>query len=527
MKAGFRQIMAQVHGWAGLLVGWLLYFVFVTGTIGYFNPEIDHWMRPEEPSAAMLPTPDVVVSQAMAHLHRRGAGAANWTIALPGYRGQGLTDIRWRGGADGKDGRESIDPATGQTFVRVVRDTGGGRALYVMHYELRYMPDIWGIWAVGVAAMAMLLAIVTGVITHKKIFRDFFTFRPGKRQRSWLDAHNLLSVAALPFCLMITYSGLVFFDYQYVFAAPRIVYGAGNEDRFYAERDPRERDDDGGGTGPAASMAPTDTMLAIAQRHWGAGQVGRISIEHPERAGARVTLHRHPSTILRSGGDALIFDGVSGRTLGLSAARTAVIGTFRAGLLGLHEGLFASGVLRWLYFLSGCAGTAMVATGLILWTSKRREKADRLGIEPPTGVRVAEPLNAGVIAGLPVGIAAYFWANRLLPIGMANRADWEIHSLFLTWAAMLLWAGIVSPQRAWTRLLWTGAVAFGLLPVINAVTTGRHIALALAKGDGLFVGFDLTMLVAATLSGSIAIRMRHWDDRPAPQRSARCRQVAA
>src|SRR3546814_3592298 len=57
--------------------------------------------------------------------------------------------------------------------------------------------------------MFMLVAIVSGVITHKKIFVDFFTFRWGKGQRSWLDAHNALSVFGLPFHLMITYTGLV------------------------------------------------------------------------------------------------------------------------------------------------------------------------------------------------------------------------------------------------------------------------------------------------------------------------------
>ena len=71
------------------------------------------------------------------------------------------------------------------------------------------MPVVWGRWLAGAAAMFMLVAIVSGVITHKKIFVDFFTFRWGKRQRSWLDAHNSLSVFGLPFHFMITYTGLV------------------------------------------------------------------------------------------------------------------------------------------------------------------------------------------------------------------------------------------------------------------------------------------------------------------------------
>lgn len=41
------------------------------------------------------------------------------------------------------------------------------------------------------------------------MFADFFTLRFGKGQQSWLDAHNVAGVLALPFGLMITYTGLV------------------------------------------------------------------------------------------------------------------------------------------------------------------------------------------------------------------------------------------------------------------------------------------------------------------------------
>lgn len=46
MKSSLRQSMAWLHTWAGLLTGWLLYFVFVTGTFGYVNREVTRWMQP-------------------------------------------------------------------------------------------------------------------------------------------------------------------------------------------------------------------------------------------------------------------------------------------------------------------------------------------------------------------------------------------------------------------------------------------------------------------------------------------------
>jgi len=47
VKAGLRQSMAWLHTWSGLLLGWLLLAMFVTGTSAYFREEISLWMAPE------------------------------------------------------------------------------------------------------------------------------------------------------------------------------------------------------------------------------------------------------------------------------------------------------------------------------------------------------------------------------------------------------------------------------------------------------------------------------------------------
>jgi uncharacterized iron-regulated membrane protein len=60
----------------------------------------------------------------------------------------------------------------------VGRDSRGGEFFYRFHFELQ-MPYPWGRWLATFCAI-MLLGLVTGIITHKKIFKEFFTFRPGK-----------------------------------------------------------------------------------------------------------------------------------------------------------------------------------------------------------------------------------------------------------------------------------------------------------------------------------------------------------
>ena len=46
MKNSFLQSMAWLHTWAGLLVGWLLFVIFVGGTLAWFDREIDDCARP-------------------------------------------------------------------------------------------------------------------------------------------------------------------------------------------------------------------------------------------------------------------------------------------------------------------------------------------------------------------------------------------------------------------------------------------------------------------------------------------------
>ncbi|RYY59149.1 MAG: PepSY domain-containing protein, partial [Comamonadaceae bacterium] len=188
MKETFRQSMAWLHTWMGLLVGWLLYFMFVTGTAGYLDTEIDRWMRPELPVAAYpLPARDVVRT-ARTFLEAQAPAARRWTIAVPVDRNEPYLRVTWRSvsGGPGASGAAYLDPASGA--VLATRDTGGGQALYRMHWALHYLPLIAAEAIVGAATLFMLVGLVTGVVVHRRIFADFFTFRPGKGQRSWLDA---------------------------------------------------------------------------------------------------------------------------------------------------------------------------------------------------------------------------------------------------------------------------------------------------------------------------------------------------
>lgn len=515
-KGGLQQCMSWLHTWTGLVLSVVLYFMFVTGTAGYFNSEIDRWMQ-AQPPAARAPHMDArtMLDTGVARLRQVMPDARNWSVSLPnGRRNPDLAlYAEPKPGADGKAGKEfseQLDPATSAPRAGALK-TGGGDALYVMHYSLHYIPYEVAIYIVGIATMFMLVAIVSGVIVHKKIFADFFTFRPGKGQRSWLDAHNVISVMSLPFFVMITYSGLVFYTYDYFPSVRTALYGAGKEAQQTFEREVYGEESfyDTPAAGRAAQMTPLLPLVEQAAAAWGGMErVSYIEIINLNDASARIRVSARRERSVNPDYVSWWFDGVSGAPLSTPGAKGKTgADNFSDTITALHEGHFASPVLRWLYLASGLLGAGMIATGLLVWTSKRRQQLGKRG-EPDAGLKFVEHFNVGIIAGLPIAVAVYFWANRLLPADLATRADWELHALFIAWALALAHAALRPTPCAWREQLALAAALYGLLPLLNALTTQSHLAASLPAGDWVLAGFDLTMLVLGTGFGWAWIKLR-------------------
>ena len=497
--------MSSLHTWVGLLLGWFLYAMFLTGTVSYFKDELSQWMRPELARLAELPDPAVVAQRVADELGTVAAASSQWSLRLPDARNNSVYAF-WRTGTRGQSqrafGEAHFDPVTGQKVAS--RDTQGGDFFLRFHFQFHYMPVYWGRWIAGLAAMFMLVAIVSGVITHKKIFVDFFTFRWGKGQRSWLDAHNALSVFGLPFHFMITYSGLVTMMAMYM------PWGDTAAFKNPAERQQLQAEvsvftPPGRSSGQKAELASIEDMVRQAQARWGRDNVGRVTATNPGDAAARVAVARGEAGRISMSPQYMEFDGVSGKLLSVRDHVGAAAET-RGVFYALHLGRFSDTVMRWLYFIVSLAGTAMVGAGLVMWTVKRRQK-----LANPSrfhfGFYLVERLNIATIAGLSIAMTAMLWANRLLPSPLAGRADWEIHVFFVAWAAALLHAFLRPAKSAWAELLWAASALLLLLPFLNAFTTSRPLWHSVIDGDRVFAGIDLMCWALAALHAVLALRV--------------------
>ena len=83
---GLRLTMADLHTWVGLILGWVLFAMFLTGTIAYFKDELSQWMRPELPMQASVPDPALVAQRMADRFAGQIPGTSQWSIRVPDAR---------------------------------------------------------------------------------------------------------------------------------------------------------------------------------------------------------------------------------------------------------------------------------------------------------------------------------------------------------------------------------------------------------------------------------------------------------
>lgn len=454
-EGNLRQRMAWLHSWVGLLFGWVAFAVFFSGALSVYASEIGRWMTPE--TARVSPANrDQALTVAQGWLARHAPDAASWRVELPSER-QPLLALSWQGG--GAQGVAFLNPSTGRPITP--RDTEGGEFLVEFHYSLHAGQA--GIWVVGACSLAILVALVSGVIVHRRLFADFFTFRPqASPARAWLDAHNALSVLPLPFHFMILITALSTLLLTYL---PAGVYSRYGEDVSAMVNDvfpqppvtPEAKD--------RATMLPLVTLVKRAESDLGEGNVAAIDVWQPGSQAATANLWRSYDDRLMAFPDRVSLHAVTAEVTDVRTTYPSSLQVIRT-LGGLHYGYYAAPLLRALYFFLALCGAAMIGTGLVLYTAKPAASGSAFG-------RAAHRLNVAMICGPICACAAYFLANRLAWPGSPGLHEREVTAFFLTWAACSLHALWCKRPRLWggqwraAAWLWTAIVPVDILTSVS------------------------------------------------------------
>lgn len=544
MFPSFRLAMTWVHTWFGLVLGFVLMAAFFFGALSVFDREIDRWTIPASRFEAQpMPSFDRILKPAFETMQpsREGLdfirdkvdGPLPERFEVPKTWGAYTTHrdpvLGLFAGFEVPNAREhdvvafgsrTIDPRTGVALPDDQLKVGS-QFFYPMHYSLTLNWMSLGYWMVGLAALVMLVALVSGVVMHRKIFREFFTFRPKKStQRSALDLHNLTGVVALPFHFFFAFTGLV------IFAGIYFPIGHSQLEPLHDLHEIVEASETGlphDKAGIAAPLASVDAMVAEAQRRWASrgmgGEVGFLGLTHVGDANGFVSVFRAGTDRIALTGEGIHFRASTGEVLREDPPTTAV-GSVAEFLTGLHLQHFRHWLLRWLYVLGGLAGCVCIATGFLFFVEKRKRQHARQGSQ---GARVVDALAVTTVTGMVLATLGILIANRLLPETLASgwppRGDLEKYLFWATWFVAMLHAGWRSApvarggaNPAWREQCLAIAVGAVAAVVLNWLTTGDHLFHTLAIGYWPVAGFDLTLLVTAALALVAARRLGRQGD---------------
>jgi uncharacterized iron-regulated membrane protein len=492
---GLRASMGLLHTWVGVVLGAVLFAIFWMGTLSLFDREIDRWMMPQ---TRLPPAPALSLDAAARTATSLADGARQWSLTLPSERTPTL-QVRYRG-PDGSVLRH-VDPATGAVLDEP-GTLGGSGFIFPFHFTLHLRWLDLGIWLVGLCGMAMLVLVVSGVIIHRRLFRDLFLFRPGKAlSRSTLDLHTGMGVLALPFHFIMPLSGLIIF-FALFFPGTWHAAFRGDEDAF-------NRETFGSFSRPTAntpgSLGSLDAMAAEAERRWRGSKPFQVRVLEAGDAASVVEIRRSPAGEVSMNRDAIYFDAASGAVLGHFASKP--VGAVQRFIAGIHFVQFDHWLLRWLYFAGGLAGCVMIATGFLFWLEARRAEHARRGW---AGVRVVEALATGSVTGIILATLAFFIANRVLPdaamLGGLERAELEVLVFYAVWLVTFAHAAW-RPRVSWGEQALAIAAAALIAPLANWLGTGDHPLHALARGAFAVAGMDAVLLSGAALAALAARRL--------------------
>lgn len=499
--------MGWLHTWLGVALSAILIAIFWTGTLTVFDKEIDKWMKPE----LRVPTPETVALDDVVLPRLAALEPKQGSLVWIGRARERFPAIQiYYDDAEGAPHELLFDPRTGERLE--LTDSHAGTIFFFRFHFMLHIPGFLGYWIVALAAMAMMALVVSGIFIHRKIFQDFFTFRPKKKvRRSTLDFHNLTAVIALPFHFLLPLSGVLILIAVYFPWSIAVPFG-GDAEQFEAALLGYEHQKIDAAGEPGQPIKAIDGFVAQAEEIWKAEEDGApskadwVAIFNFNDGNSYVVVERYfADRRVAIGPHQVVFDPRTGDII--DQFKPLPVHNASNWLEGLHWIQFDHWPLRWLYFFAGLSGCAMIASGLVFWMHARIKKAQ----DDPISVRVVRAISVGSVTGIILASGAFLVANRLIPKDLAfeglHRHDLEIWAFFLVWIATFAHAA-ARGKSAWRDQSIAIAIIAAAAVVLNWITTGDHPIAAVGASIWSVAIMDLIMLLGSGFAVWTAMRLQ-------------------
>lgn len=444
--------MLDGHGLIGVIFGAVIYMLCLSGSLIVLVDQLTIWERPQ---AAIVrdATPELLqrVSE-QAYVRAKSAGVAHdifinaptpelpvLTVFAYGEGGEAGTHRVWSADAAGRLGRGLDVP-----WVEFVQ---------TLHFNLT-VPGALGRYLVGIFGTILLASLFTGILAHRRIFKDAFRLRWGGSKRlTNADLHNRIGIWALPFHLIVSLTGsLLGLSGLIIFGLAMIAF-KGDQNRAIASLLGPQASEDSR-PAPLPDIRP---MLALIEGETPGARVSQLRFEHVGTAGQQVTVSvAAPGYLTRA--ESYVFTP-EGRLKQKAGFTDGNFGMRIYGMLTpLHYGTYGGLPLKVIYVLLGGGLTLIVATGGNVWLARRRDQgrpAPRL-----------ERLWAGLLWGQPLALTLAA-IGEVAGVAAALPVYWG--ATLLVWIAVLALPRAVRPAK---MLRFAAGAALAALAAIHMAING-------------------------------------------------------
>ena len=489
----FRQIQATLHSWLGIVVLWSVFLIFFTGSIAYFRTEINLWSKPENFLYLKAPPSSFESAQvAYDYLNTHASDAKRWRVSLASFR-MPFNTLEWQ--VQNHKYYKLQDPNTG-LILKEGRESLGGDFFFKLHYSLYPLPDVVGRTLVVIVGVLFLIALITGIFTHKKIIKDFFVFRSFKGQRTLLDLHHITGVVTLPFYLIMAFTGIMIFFYLLMPWGINQQYGENGIKKFYSEI----QYSDAPKPVPDSSIKLKQFAVfshQLPQQGSNGAALEKFEVRNPNTAQALITFDYGYKKLITFNNPQFIFSANTGKNLN-PERNLHPIAQISSATYGIHLGYYANQWMRWMLASLGFVGCIMLVAGALLWQKKRIKQQHTLSY------KLVSYLNYFTFLGLPFATAMYFLANRILLTNLEHRIQYELFIFFISWIGILIIPMLVKMQKAiiltfiFTAfiLLMTVFSSIFLFPQASIFNTLLHQQWSVAGVDLVFMFIALGYIIA-------------------------------
>lgn len=492
MKQSRTKRIYDLHAWTGVTCGLFVFIVSLSGIFALFGDELHSWEDPQlritlkgEPLPAMpllggfaeeaetrgklqslslnLPTPKEPYYAAFAWVRPEGA------------RSSELISRRWH-------------PYTG----KVLAERGDGFVHWLVDFHRNLMLErTLGRALVGLGGVLLLLSILSGVVTHRKILREMFTWRLDRSVRlKWQDSHKAIGVWGLPFHIMIAFTGAWLGLIVVLLPIVAMISFKGDQGAVIAAvTGPQVQ-----AAGVRAEMYSIDTAASEVADRIGAKPESVRFLHWGDANGEYRFLYRPKGVLIDQ--SPVVVKAVSGEILKPElTSQPGISHRVLAAMTTLHYALFAGLWMKFLYALLGLLLSIVTATGLMMWLERRVHGNE--GRSPPIVYTALARTTVGVCAGMGLASFAIFHADKLLNVYPEGRMAAVGTAYFGVWAAALVYAWLRgSEYMACKELLGTTGIVAASIPLTNAFVTGASIPQLLAEGHSYAAGTDITCAIS-------------------------------